>query len=151
MSEILAAVIILGIIIILLITFAINFLKSLGIEVKDFISFIKADQKLDQINNLSKRYNALNLKEKIYFLDESQKIFEAFSKMPQRLRDKEYSKYMEILDTYQKAKIDKWKNNEKVYNLNNIKTFEDKKVERDLRKISLNGNSINTRKINQES
>lgn len=149
MDGLLASIIIFGIIIIMLLIFAINFLKSMGIEVKDFISFVKADQKLQEIYKLSKEYNALSLEDKIYFLDEAQNIFESFSKMPDRLWENQYNEYMEVLEQYQKIKVDKWKNGGKEFR--SLNSYKDRKAEMKLKKLKLDGNSIKTRKIENKA
>lgn len=145
MPAVTASIIILGILIFILVVVAKQFLLSMGLEANDFISFLKADQKIDKIYKLAKKYNSLKTSEKIMFLDESKEIFDAFSKVPDRLWDNEYNKYMEILDTYQNAKIDKWKNH--VGDIPSINSYKDKRIKRDLRKIALKGNSIKTKKV----
>lgn len=147
MPALTASVIILGIIIVVLILSAISFLNALGIETKDFVSFIKANQKIDDVYKMSKKYNSLTLEERIHFLDESKYIFDSYAKIPDRLWESEYNKYMEILDTYQKAKVDNWKHKNNV--VPNIQTAKDLKAKRKLKKLNLKGNSINTKTIKE--
>lgn len=147
MPALTASIIILLIIILVLIIVAKQLLLSMGIEVKDFIDFLKADQKIDKIYNLSKKYNSLSLNDKIMFLDESKEIFDSFSKVPDRLWDNEYNKYMDILDQYQKVKMENWKNN--INEMPSKDNFKKRKIKRDFKKVSLNGNSIKTKMVNE--
>jgi hypothetical protein len=42
------------------------------------------------------------------FLDQANKIFSAFDKVPDQLWEEDYEKYMKILDKYQDIKILRW-------------------------------------------
>ena len=55
-----AVILILALIIIALIAFAIMQIKMAGIEVKDFWSFIKANEDLDKLYVFSKKYNKMS-------------------------------------------------------------------------------------------
>lgn len=96
-------------IIITLITVAIMQIKMAGIEVKDFWSFIKANEELDKLYLFSKKYNKMSPQEKIIFLQEAEKVSGAFEKIPSMIWEDEYSKYMDVMDTYREIKIDRWK------------------------------------------
>ena len=82
-------------IIITLITVAIMQINMAGIEVKDFWSFIKA--------------NKMSPQEKIIFLQETEKMSDAFEKIPSIIWEDEYSKYRDVMDTYRDIKVDRWK------------------------------------------
>ena len=47
--------------------------------------------------------------EKIIFLQEAEKVSGAFEKIPSMIWEDEYSKYMDVMDTYREIKIDRWK------------------------------------------
>ncbi|PWM83170.1 MAG: hypothetical protein DBY41_00815 [Clostridium sp.] len=96
-------------IIITLITFAVIQINMAGIEVKDFWSFIKANEELDKLYLFSKKYNKMSPQEKIIFLQEAEKVSGAFEKIPSMIWEDEYSKYMDVMDTYREIKIDRWK------------------------------------------
>lgn len=96
-------------IIITLITVAIMQINMAGIEVKDFWSFIKANEELDKLYLFSKKYNKMSPQEKIIFLQETEKMSNAFEKIPSMIWEDEYSKYMDVMDTYREIKIDRWK------------------------------------------
>ena len=96
-------------IIITLITFAVIQINMAGIEVKDFWSFIKANEELDRLYLFSKKYNKMSPQEKIIFLQEAEKVSGAFEKIPSMIWEDEYSKYMDVMDTYREIKIDRWK------------------------------------------
>ena len=96
-------------IIITLITVAIMQINMAGIEVKDFWSFIKANEELDKLYLFSKKYNRMSPQEKIIFLQETEKMSDAFEKIPSIIWEDEYSKYMDVMDTYREIKIDRWK------------------------------------------
>lgn len=96
-------------IIITLITVAIMQINMAGIEVKDFWSFIKANEELDKLYLFSKKYNKMSPQEKIIFLQETEKMSDAFEKIPSIIWEDEYSKYRDVMDTYREIKIDRWK------------------------------------------
>ena len=96
-------------IIITLITVAIMQINMAGIEVKDFWSFIKANEELDKLYLFSKKYNKMSPQEKIIFLQETEKMSDAFEKIPSIIWEDEYSKYRDVMDTYRDIKVDRWK------------------------------------------
>ena len=96
-------------IIITLITVAIMQINKAGIEVKDFWSFIKANEELDKLYLFSKKYNKMSPQEKIIFLQETEKMSDAFEKIPSIIWEDEYSKYRDVMDTYRDIKVDRWK------------------------------------------
>lgn len=96
-------------IIITLITFAVIQINMAGIEVKDFWSFIKANEELDKLYLFSKKYNKMSPQEKIIFLQETEKMSDAFEKIPSIIWEDEYSKYRDVMDTYRDIKVDRWK------------------------------------------
>ena len=106
------AIVVVGIlifIIITLITFAVIQINMAGIEVKDFWSFIKANEELDKLYLFSKKYNKMSPQEKIIFLQETEKMSNAFEKIPSIIWEDEYSKYRDVMDTYRDIKVDRWK------------------------------------------
>ena len=96
------------VIIFALVLFAIAQIKLAGINVKDFWSFIEANQMLDKLYRFSKRYEKLGNTEQIIFLQEAEKIFNAFDKVPDILWEDEYQKYMSVLDTYKDIRLVRW-------------------------------------------
>ena len=96
-------------IIITLITVAIMQINMAGIEVKDFWSFIMANEELDKLYLFSKKYNKMSPQEKIIFLQETEKMSDAFEKIPSIIWEDEYSKYRDVMDTYRDIKVDRWK------------------------------------------
>ena len=96
-------------IIITSITVAIMQINMAGIEVKDFWSFIKANEELDKLYLFSKKYNKMSPQEKIIFLQETEKMSDAFEKIPSIIWEDEYSKYRDVMDTYRDIKVDRWK------------------------------------------
>ena len=83
-------------------------IKKAGMSVVDFWSFIKANELLDKLYAFSKKYENLSPQQQILFLQESEKIFDAFGKVPDALWEEEYNKYMEILNKYRDIKILRW-------------------------------------------
>lgn len=79
-----------------------------GIKVKDFWSFIKANDILDKLYEFSLKYEKLTPQQQIIFLSEAEKIFDAFDKVPDVLWEEEYNKYMKILDKYKNIKLLRW-------------------------------------------
>jgi len=95
-------------VIFLLVVFSIAQIRAAGIKVKDFWSFIEANQILDKLYKFSKKYEKLNSQEQIIFLTEAEKVFDAFDKVPEILWEEEYQKYMEVLDKYKNVKLVRW-------------------------------------------
>lgn len=106
------AIVVVGILIFIIITLimvAIMQINMAGIEVKDFWSFIKANEELDKLYLFSKKYNKMSPQEKIIFLQETEKMSNAFEKIPSIIWEDEYSKYRDVMDTYRDIKVDRWK------------------------------------------
>ena len=106
------AIVVIGILIFIIITLimvAIMQINMAGIEVKDFWSFIKANEELDKLYLFSKKYNKMSPQEKIIFLQETEKMSNAFEKIPSIIWEDEYSKYRDVMDTYRDNKVDRWK------------------------------------------
>lgn len=106
------AIVVIGILIFIIITLimvAIMQINMAGIEVKDFWSFIKANEELDKLYIFSKKYNKMSPQEKIIFLQKTEKMSNAFEKIPSIIWEDEYSKYRDVMDTYRDIKVDRWK------------------------------------------
>ena len=95
-------------IIFLLVAFSVAQVRAAGMKVKDFWSFIEANQMLVKLYRFSRKYERLNSREQIIFLQEAEKVFDAFDKVPEILWEEEYQKYMEVLDKYKSVKIYRW-------------------------------------------
>ena len=108
---ILLSIYILIVIIVALILFAIAQIKLAGIKVKDFWSFIEANQILDKLYKFAKKYERLTAQEQLIFLSEAEKVFDAFDKVPDMLWEDEYQKYMDVLDKYKNIKVARWTQN----------------------------------------
>ena len=108
MVEFFAVVIILSTVILFLTLLAIWQIKMAGMNVKDFWSFIKANETLDKLYAFSIKYDNLSPQQQVLFLSEAEKIFDAFDKVPDALWEEEYTKYMEILNKYKDIKILRW-------------------------------------------
>lgn len=97
-----------------LVTFAVMQIRLAGMKVKDFWSFIEANQMLDKLYIFLKRYDKcekLSMQEQIIFLQEAEKIFSAFDKVPNMLWEEEYFKYKEVLNRYQDIRMLRWESN----------------------------------------
>lgn len=108
MEVFVVVIIILSFITMLLTVVAIMQIKMAGMEVKDFWSFIKANDTLDKLYAFSVRYEKLSPQQQVLFLEEAEKIFSAFDKVPDALWEEEYDKYMKILDKYKDIKVYRW-------------------------------------------
>ena len=106
--EFLAILFIFGFVILILLIIAIYQIKSAGMNVKDFWTFIKANDTLDKLYAFSEKYEKIPPKEQVLFLKEAEKIFDAFDKVPDALWEEEYQKYMKILNKYQSIKVIRW-------------------------------------------
>ena len=106
--ELIAIVYILVFMVFGLIAFAVLQIRLAGIKVKDFWSFIQANQMLDKLYIFSKRCNKMSPQEQIIFLSEAEKVFDAFNKIPDMIWEDEYRKYSEVLETYKNIRINRW-------------------------------------------
>lgn len=86
-------------------------LRLAGIKVKDFWSFIKANQSLDTLYQFSRRYEKLNSEQQVIFLKEAEDVFRAFEKVPEALWEEEYPKYIHVLNAYKDIKMLRWNAN----------------------------------------
>ena len=111
--EALAIILMLIVIIVSLIAFAIMQIQMAGIEIKDFWSFIKANEDLDELYVFSKKYNKMSPQEKVIFLTEAEKMSDAFEKIPSIIWEDEYDKYRDVMDIYRNIKIERWKQTSK--------------------------------------
>ena len=101
----------LALIIFFLIGFAVFQIKSAGMKVKDFWTFVKANQTLDKLYAFSKKYEKLSPQEQVIFLAEAEEVFSAFDKVPDMLWEEEYAKYMEVLNKYKDIRVLRWISN----------------------------------------
>lgn len=107
--EVIAVVILILVFIVVLLTImAVMQIKLAGMEVKDFWSFIKANDTLDKLYVFAIRYEKLSPQQQVLFLSEAEKVFSAFEKVPDALWEEEYDKYMRILDKYKDIKVIRW-------------------------------------------
>lgn len=95
----------------LLIIFAYAQIRAAGMNVKDFYSFIEANQTLDKLYRFSKKYQKLSSQDQLIFLVEAEKVFNVFDKVPDILWEEEYQKYMDVLDKYKDIKMVRWEQN----------------------------------------
>jgi len=109
--TLLAIIYVLIFIIFALIVYAVMQIKLAGIEVKDFWSFIEANQILDKLYVFSKKYETLTPQQKVVYLMEAEKVFTAFDKIPNIIWEDEFKKYDEVLKKYQQIKIERWISN----------------------------------------
>lgn len=108
--ELLITIYVLVFIIFGLITYAITQLKLLGIKVKDFWTFIEANQMLDKLYNFAKQYERMSHREQIIYIEEAEKIFKAFDNIPNNIWEDEQDKYKTVLHKYRDIKVLRWAN-----------------------------------------
>ena len=106
--ELMTIIYILLFTIVALAAYAVMQLKLAGMNVKDFWSFIEANQMLDKLYAFSKRYKRMSVQEQIIFLMEAEKVFNAFDKVPKMIWEEEYEKYEDVLNTYKDIKVLRW-------------------------------------------
>ena len=109
--TLLAIIYVLVFIIFALCAYAVMQIKLAGIQVKDFWSFIEANQILDKLYEFSKRYKTLTPQQQVVYLLEAEKVFNAFGKIPNIIWEDEFKKYDEVLKKYKEIKIDRWVSN----------------------------------------
>ena len=108
MTGFLIIIYILAFIIFMLVAFAVMQIKLAGMKVKDFWSFIEANQMLDKLYRFAIQYKKMSPQEQVIYLEEAEKIFTAFDKVPPELWDEEYEKYKEVLKKYNDIKMIRW-------------------------------------------
>ena len=108
MTGFLVIVFMLLLIIVMLIALAVFQIKMAGMNVKDFWTFIQANETLNKLYAFSIKYEKLTPQQQVLFLKEADTIFSAFDKVPNALWEEEYNKYMEILNKYKDIKISRW-------------------------------------------
>ena len=94
-----------------LVAFAIFQIRSAGMKVKDFWSFVKANEILDKLYRFAKKYEKLSPQEQVIFLAEAEQVFSAFEKVPDMLWEEDYNKYMEVLNKYKDIRMIRWTSN----------------------------------------
>ena len=94
-----------------LVVFAVMQIKLAGLNVKDFWSFIEANQILDKLYEFSIKYKTLSPQQQVVYLMEAEKVFKAFDKIPNIIWEDEFKKYEEVLNKYKEIKIDRWVQN----------------------------------------
>ena len=114
--KLLAVIFILIIFIVLLIAISVSQMRMAGIKVKDFFTFIKANENLDNLYVFAKRYEKMSPQEQIIYLAEAEKMFDAFDKIPETVGEDEHDKYSKVLDTYRNIRVMRW-NEEQEYAL----------------------------------
>lgn len=130
--TILAIIFILLIFIVILIAMSVAQMQLAGIKVKDFVSFIKANDSLDKLAVFAKKYNEMSPQEQVIYLAEAEKMFDAFDKIPQSVWEDEYDKYKEVLDKYKDIKVMRW-NEARDYELSkNVKKVKPKEIKIDV-------------------
>ena len=105
--TVLNVIYILSFMIFALIAYSIMQIKLFGMNVKDFWSFIEANQTLDKLYIFAQKYQKLSTQEQIIYLSEAEKVFDAFEKVPSELWDK----YSEVLNKYKDIKLIRWASN----------------------------------------
>ena len=111
MTGFLVIIFMLLLIIAMLIGLAVAQIKMAGMKVKDFWTFIKANETLNKLYEFSKKYEKLTTNEQLVFLKEAERVFDAFDKVPNILWEEDYQKYMEVLSTYKDIKLVRWESN----------------------------------------
>ena len=106
--ELMSIIYILVFIIFALVVYSIMQIKMAGIKVRDFWSFIEANQMLDKLYAFSKKYEKMSPQEQVIFLMEAEKVFRAFDRIPTMIWEEEYEKYRKVLDTYQDIRVLRW-------------------------------------------
>ena len=107
--PLLAIIYILTFIIFALAAYAVMQIKLAGINVKDFWSFIEANQILDKLYVFAKKYRTLSPQQQVVYLMEAEKVFTAFDKIPDICVRKVYlHEFVEVLKKYNEIKVDRW-------------------------------------------
>ena len=111
MVAIITIIYVLIFLIFFLVALSVAQIRLAGIKVKDFWTFIEANQMLDKLYAFARKYERLDVNSQLIFLEEAEKVFDAFEKVPDVLWEEEYQKYMEVLNTYKDIKMVRWMSN----------------------------------------
>lgn len=103
--PLLAIIYILTFIIFALAAYAVMQIKLAGINVKDFWSFIEANQILDKLYVFAKKYRTLSPQQQVVYLMEAEKVFTAFDKIPDIIWEDEFKNMMKYLKNIMKLKL----------------------------------------------
>ena len=106
--EILTILYILIFVIFALALYAIMQIKLFGMKVKDFWTFVEANQMLDKLYKFAKQYEEMSSQEQIIYLQEAERIFKAFDNVPGTLWEEDYDKYKKVLSKYKDIKMVRW-------------------------------------------
>ena len=106
--SILVIVYILVFIIFALVAYSVMQIKLFGMKIKDFWSFIEANQMLDKLYKFAMQYENMSPQEQLIYLSEAEKIFKAFDNVPDSLWEEEYDKYKKVLSKYKDIKMIRW-------------------------------------------
>ena len=110
MKDLITLIYVLAFIVFTLVAYAVMQIKIIGLNVKDFWSFIEANQMLDSLYRISSKYESMSKQEQVIFLMEAEKVFSAFDKVPEILWEEEYDKYTDVLNAYKNIKVYRWAN-----------------------------------------
>ncbi len=126
--TVLAIIFILLIFIVLLIAMSFMQMQNAGIKVKDFMSFIKANDDLDRLAVFAKKYEKMSPQEQLIYLMEAEKMFDAFDKIPMAVWEDEHGKYSEVLDTYKNIKVMRWNESQSYELSKNVRKIKPKEI-----------------------
>ena len=113
MAVLLLIIYMLVLVIFALVAFAVMQIRMAGLTVKDFWTFIEANQELDKLDKIARKYEKMNTQQQIVFLKEAEKIFNAFDKVPASIWEEETNKYQNVLEAYKDIKVMRWIENDK--------------------------------------
>lgn len=88
--------------------YAVLQIKLFGLNVKDFWSFIEANQTLERLYVFAKKYDKMTVQQQLIYLKQAEEVFKAFEKVPTELWEDEYDKYSTILQKYNDIKVLRW-------------------------------------------
>ena len=120
--RLLALIFILLIFIFLLVVVAIWQMKQAGIKIKDFATFINANENLDRLYKFAMRYEQMSTQEQIIYLVEAEKLFQAFDRIPETVWEDEHEKYSKVVDTYKNIRVMRWNEEQEYKNSTKEKT-----------------------------
>mgnify|MGYP001851527859 CR=1 FL=1 len=113
MAALMLIIYVLILIIFGLAVFAVMQIRMAGLTVKDFWTFIEANQELDKLDKIAQNYEKMSLQQQVIFLKEAEKVFSAFDKVPASIWEEESNKYSNVLDAYKDIKVMRWIANDK--------------------------------------
>ena len=79
-----------------------------GLTWKDVFEYIDASSKLYELEIKAKKSDKMSWNQQLLFMQDAEKMFKAYDKMPDVIKSNEYAEYKDIVDAYQRIRCLRW-------------------------------------------